>query len=53
MATILLSAAGAALGSGFGGTLVGLSGAVIGRRTLEKLGLIDVSRTFLQPPNCS
>ena len=31
MATILLSAAGAALGSGFGGTVLGLSGAVIGR----------------------
>jgi hypothetical protein len=31
MATILLSAAGAAIGSGFGGTLLGLSGAVIGR----------------------
>lgn len=26
---------------------------LIGRRTLEKLGLIDVSRTFLQPPKCS
>ncbi len=31
MATILLSAAGAALGAGFGGTVLGLSGAVIGR----------------------
>ena len=31
MATILLSAAGAALGSGFGGTALGLSGSVIGR----------------------
>ncbi|MBC7740225.1 MAG: hypothetical protein H7245_24165, partial [Candidatus Saccharibacteria bacterium] len=31
MATILLSAAGAALGSGFGGTVLGLSGSVIGR----------------------
>jgi len=31
MATILLSAAGAALGGGFGGTVLGLSGAVIGR----------------------
>jgi hypothetical protein len=26
---------------------------LIGRRTLEKLGLIDVSKTFLQPPKCS
>ena len=31
MATILLSAAGAAIGSGFGGSVLGLSGAVIGR----------------------
>lgn len=31
MATILFAAAGAALGAGFGGTLLGLSGAVIGR----------------------
>ena len=31
MATILLSAVGAALGSGFGGSILGLSGAVIGR----------------------
>ncbi|WBU61808.1 baseplate multidomain protein megatron [Paracoccus albus] len=31
MATILLSAAGAAIGSGFGGTVLGMSGAVIGR----------------------
>jgi hypothetical protein len=31
MATLLLSAAGAAVGAGFGGTALGLSGAVIGR----------------------
>lgn len=31
MATILLSAAGAAIGAGFGGTVLGLSGAVLGR----------------------
>ncbi|MCT8329218.1 baseplate multidomain protein megatron [Albidovulum sediminis] len=31
MATILLSAAGAFVGAGFGGTVLGLSGAVIGR----------------------
>lgn len=31
MATILLSAAGAAIGSGFGGSVLGMSGAVIGR----------------------
>jgi hypothetical protein len=31
MATLVLSAAGAALGAGFGGTILGLSGAVIGR----------------------
>ena len=31
MATILLSAAGSAIGAGFGGSVLGLSGAVIGR----------------------
>ncbi|RWR10882.1 baseplate multidomain protein megatron [Paenirhodobacter populi] len=31
MATILFSAAGGAIGAGFGGTILGLSGAVIGR----------------------
>ncbi len=40
MATILLSAAGAALGSGFGGTLLGLSGAVIGRAVGATLGRV-------------
>ena len=44
MATILLSAAGAALGSGFGGTILGLSGAVIGRAVGATLGrVIDQS----------
>lgn len=38
MATILLSAAGAAVGSGFGGTVLGLSGAVIGRAVGATLG---------------
>lgn len=38
MATLLLSAAGAALGSGFGGTVLGLSGAVIGRAVGATLG---------------
>ena len=38
MATILFSAAGAALGSGFGGTVLGLSGAVIGRAVGAALG---------------
>ena len=38
MATILLSAAGAAIGSGFGGTLLGLSGAVIGRAVGATIG---------------
>ena len=42
MATILLSAAGAAIGAGFGGTVLGLSGAVIGRAVGATLGyLID------------
>jgi hypothetical protein len=40
MATILLSAAGAALGSGFGGTVLGLSGAVIGRAVGATIGRV-------------
>lgn len=40
MATILLSAAGAALGAGFGGTIIGLSGAVIGRAIGATLGRV-------------
>lgn len=38
MATILLSAAGAAIGSGFGGAVLGLSGAVIGRAVGATIG---------------
>jgi GTA TIM-barrel-like domain/Putative phage tail protein len=38
MATILLSAAGAAFGAGFGGTVLGLSGAVIGQAIGATLG---------------
>lgn len=38
MATILLSAAGAAIGGAFGGTVLGLSGAVIGRAIGATLG---------------
>ncbi len=40
MATILLSAAGAAIGSGFGGTILGLSGAVIGRAVGATVGRV-------------
>lgn len=40
MATVLLSAAGAALGSGFGGTVFGLSGAVIGRAVGATVGRV-------------
>lgn len=40
MATILLAAAGAAIGSGFGGTVLGLSGAVIGRAVGATLGRV-------------
>ncbi|HSF63077.1 MAG TPA: glycoside hydrolase/phage tail family protein, partial [Paracoccaceae bacterium] len=40
MATILLGAAGAALGAGFGGTVLGLSGAVIGRAIGATLGRV-------------
>ncbi|RDW11776.1 hypothetical protein, partial [Paracoccus thiocyanatus] len=38
MATILLAAVGASLGAGFGGTVLGLSGAVIGRALGASLG---------------
>ena len=38
MATILLSAAGAAIGSGFGGSILGLSGAVLGRAAGATIG---------------
>ena len=38
MATILFSAAGAAIGSGFGGSVLGLSGAVIGRAVGATIG---------------
>ncbi|PKP75672.1 MAG: host specificity protein [Alphaproteobacteria bacterium HGW-Alphaproteobacteria-6] len=40
MATILLSAAGASLGAGFGGTVLGLSGAVIGRAVGATVGRV-------------
>jgi hypothetical protein len=40
MATLLLSAAGAAIGAGFGGTVLGLSGAVIGRAVGATLGRV-------------
>lgn len=40
MATLLLSAAGAAIGAGFGGTILGLSGAVIGRAIGATLGRV-------------
>ncbi len=40
MATILLSAAGAAIGQGIGGTVLGLSGAVIGRAVGATVGRV-------------
>jgi hypothetical protein len=40
MATIVLSAVGAAIGGGFGGTVLGLSGAVIGRAVGATLGRV-------------
>ncbi|MDZ7908802.1 MAG: glycoside hydrolase TIM-barrel-like domain-containing protein [Gemmobacter sp.] len=40
MATLLLSAAGAAIGSGFGGSVLGLTGAVIGRAVGATLGRV-------------
>ena len=45
MATILLSAVGASLGAGFGGTILGLSGAVIGRAVGATLGRVIDQRT--------
>ncbi|MDF1873007.1 glycoside hydrolase/phage tail family protein [Vannielia sp.] len=48
MATILLSAAGAAAGSAFGGTLLGLSGAVIGRAVGATLGRVIDQRLLGQ-----
>jgi hypothetical protein len=38
MATLILAAAGAAIGAGFGGTVLGLSGAVIGRAIGATIG---------------
>ncbi len=38
MATLVFSAVGAAVGSGFGGTVLGLSGAVIGRAVGATIG---------------
>ncbi|MDO5647992.1 glycoside hydrolase TIM-barrel-like domain-containing protein [Paracoccus sp. (in: a-proteobacteria)] len=40
MATIVLSAIGASIGSGFGGTVLGLSGAVIGRAVGATVGRV-------------
>ena len=40
MATILLAAAGASIGAGFGGTMLGLSGAVIGRAVGATVGRV-------------
>lgn len=40
MATIVLSAVGSAVGAGFGGTVLGLSGAVIGRAVGATLGRV-------------
>lgn len=40
MATILLSAAGAAMGAGFGGSVLGLSGAVLGRAVGATVGRV-------------
>ena len=48
MATLLLSAAGAALGAGFGGTVLGLSGAVIGRAVGATIGQAIDQRLFNQ-----
>lgn len=44
MASIVLAAAGASIGAGFGGTILGLSGAVIGQAAGSILGTILDSR---------
>ncbi len=48
MATILLSAAGASIGAGFGGSVLGLSGAVIGRAVGATLGRVIDQRLMGQ-----
>lgn len=48
MATILLAAAGASVGAGFGGTVLGLSGAVIGRAVGATLGRVIDQRLLGQ-----
>ncbi len=48
MATIVLSAVGAAVGSGFGGAVLGLSGAVIGRAVGATIGRVIDQRLFQQ-----
>jgi len=48
MATILLSAAGAAIGGGVGGTVLGLTGAVIGRVAGATVGGLIDQRLFAQ-----
>ncbi len=48
MATIILAAAGAAIGSGVGGTILGLTGAVIGRAVGASLGGLIDQRLFAQ-----
>ncbi len=46
MATLVLSAVGASLGAGFGGTVLGLSGAVIGRAVGATLGRVIDQRVM-------
>ena len=48
MATILLSAVGASIGAGFGGSILGLSGAVIGRAVGATLGRVIDQRLMGQ-----
>lgn len=48
MATIVLSAAGAAVGNGIGGTFLGLSGAVIGRAVGATIGGLIDQKLFAQ-----
>lgn len=50
MASIVLAAAGASIGAGFGGTILGLSGAVIGQAAGSIIGTIIDSRIIASSP---
>ena len=47
MASIVLAAAGASIGAGFGGTILGLSGAVIGQAAGSIIGTIILASALV------